>query len=153
MAISVIEPIAVESIREHLESIAKRHPVGELVVTGVVTSLNARGESVSAFAIAKTQVIQSLHEQIIDALEPYGDGDVTEAMIYSSEAVAQTTLSWIRNFREKAALAAYFPHITIGYGTVEREMRFPMRFTPPRLTVCHLGNHCTCRKILASVRF
>jgi len=152
LAMGAVEPSVIESVRKRLEGIAERHPVGELVVTGVVTSLNVRGESVSAFAIAKTKAIQSLHEQVMDALEPYGGYDVTEAMIYGTEAVAQTTLAWIRNFREKAAFAAYFPHITIGYGTVEQEMRFPMRFTAPRLAVCHLGNHCTCCKILASVR-
>ena len=152
LAMGVIEPSVIEPIRERLKGIANKDPVGELVVTGVVTSLNIRGESVSAFAIAKTQTIQSLHEQVMEALEPYGGYDVTEAMIYGTETVAQTTLSWIRNFREKAAFTAYFPHITIGYGTVEQEMRFPMRFTAPRLAVCHLGNHCTCRKILAVVR-
>lgn len=152
LAMGTIEPCTIESVRKQLEGIGDRHPVDALVVTGVVTSLNARGESVSAFAIAKTQAIQSLHEQVMDVFEPDWGRDVSETMIHGTEAVAQTTLAWIRNFQEKAAFAAFFPHITIGYGTVEQEMRFPMRFTARRLAVCHLGNHCTCRKILASVR-
>ena len=27
---------------------------------------------------------------------------------------------------------------------------FPSKFAVPKLALCHLGNHCTCRRILAS---
>ena len=151
LAMGCIERDAIERARELLEAIGSERPVDELVVTGVVTSLNARGESVSVFAVAKTKAVQMLHEQIMEALRPHVSYDVTEAMIYGDEAVADTTLAWIRTFREKAAFAAFFPHLTIGYGMVEQTMSFPLRFTAPRLAVCHLGNHCTCRKVLASV--
>jgi len=152
LAMGCIEGDAVEQVRELLEAIRSERPIGELVVTGVVTSLNARGELVSLFAVARTKAVQTLHEQVMKTLRPHASYDVTDAMIYGDEAVADTTLAWIHSFREKAAFAAFFPHITIGYGMVEETMSFPMRFTASKLAVCHLGNHCTCREILASVR-
>ncbi|UCD53580.1 MAG: hypothetical protein JSW27_13190 [Phycisphaerales bacterium] len=151
LAMGCIEPDAVETLRGLLETVGRQHPVGELVLTGVVTSLDARGESVSAFALAKTREVQELHECVVEVLQPHATWDVTEEMLYGDEAVAAVTLAWIRNFRDKAAFAAFFPHITIGYGTVEEVMSFPIRFTAPKLATCHLGNCCTCRHVLTTV--
>jgi hypothetical protein len=151
LAMGCVEVSAIEPIRQSLEQIGHACPVGDLTLTGVVTSLNARGESVSVFAVARTKAIQTLHERVVEAIQPYNSPDVAAEMIYGDEAVAETTLAWIRGFDRKAAYAAYFPHITIGYGTVTEPMTFPMPFAAPRLAVCHLGNHCTCREILASV--
>jgi hypothetical protein len=81
---------------------------------------------------------------------PYFRRDVTEEMIYGEEEVAQTTLDWIENYAEKAAFGNFMPHITIGYGDAEEEM-LPITFRASRLALCHLGNHCTCRKVLAAV--
>ncbi|MHC4517990.1 MAG: hypothetical protein ACYTAS_05330 [Planctomycetota bacterium] len=151
LAMGCVEGDAVEPVRESLEQITKTCPVGDLVITGVVTSLNARGQSVSLFAVAKTKAVQTLHERVMEAIQQHCRWDVSAEMVYGDEAVAETTLAWIRSFAEKAAFAAYFPHITIGYGSVTEPMTFPMPFTAPRLAVCHLGNHCTCREVLASV--
>lgn len=151
LAMGCIEPKTIESIRSLLAEVGHQNPLGELVITGVVTSLNARGESVSVFALARTPALQRLHERVMDVLQPYATWEATAQAIYGDEPVAETSLAWIRNFREKAAFGAFFPHVTIGYGTVEQVMSFPIRFRTPRLAVCHLGNHCTCREILASV--
>ena len=74
-----------------------------------------------------------------------------EDMIYGDQEVAESTLLWIKNYREKVSFENFFPHITIGYGQVES--RVPqIIFAPSELTLCHLGNHCTCRKVLVSIK-
>jgi hypothetical protein len=70
-------------------------------------------------------------------------------MIYGDQEVAESTLLWIKNYREKVSFENFFPHITIGYGQIES--RVPqIIFAPSELALCHLGNHCTCRKVLVS---
>jgi len=71
-------------------------------------------------------------------------------MIYGDEEVVESTSLWIRNYREKSSFANFSPHITIGYGVIENGP-FPVEFAASVLALCHLGNHCTCRKILASI--
>jgi hypothetical protein len=71
-------------------------------------------------------------------------------MIYGSEKVAETTLLWIKNYREKSSFEMFSPHITIGYGQVGTPAG-PIEFRASKLALCHLGNHCTCRKVLVSV--
>ena len=151
LAMGCIEAGRIDAIGTSMAAVARDCPIGELTVTGIVTVLNARNEPNSLFAIAKTGALQTLHERIMEAMEPYVSRDVTAEMIRGDKEPAQSTLAWIRDFRNKAAFAAFFPHITIGYGTVAEPMTFPIGFVAPQLALCHLGNHCTCREVLASM--
>jgi len=149
LAMGCIDESDVTSIQNVLELVAKTSPLGDLIVTGIRTSINDRGEKVSVFEIEKTKVLQSLHEKVMRSVTPYFSHDVTSDMIYDQE-VAQTSLLWIKNYPEKASFANFFPHITIGYGQIKNGP-FPIKFSASRLALCHLGNHCTCRKILVSI--
>ncbi len=151
LAMGCIEYSDIELIGNALRAVADEHPLGELVVTGVVTSLNRRDEAVSAFALRATPVLKTLHEQVMEAMQAHFSYDVTEAMMHGDEPIAGTSLEWIRTFREKAAFGAFFPHITLGYGAVTKDMCFPMGFAARTLALCHLGNHCTCRTVLSKV--
>jgi hypothetical protein len=105
---------------------------------------------VSVFEVEKTKELQALHEKVMEKIQPHFSSIVTSDMIYGDEDVAETTLEWIKSYREKASFTRFSPHITIGYGQAQ-EQGFPIKFTASKLALCHLGNHCTCRKILASI--
>ncbi len=151
LAMGCIDPGQVEPIGTVLRETAQAHPLGELVVTGIVTTLNAKGHQISSFVLAQTSALQSLHEDVTRRTQPYFSYDPAAGMIYGDGPVAESTLAWIRTFREKSSFAAYFPHLTLGYGPVEQPMTFPMRMTARCLALCHLGNHCTCRRLLTQV--
>jgi hypothetical protein len=150
LAMGCIDERDITPIGRLLELVVRESPLGELTVAGIRTSTNARGEKVSVFEVAKTRDLQCLHEKIMKKMTPYFSGDVTSEMIHGDEEFAETTLQWIKNYRKKASFENFFPHITIGFGEIESEA-FPTRFTVSKLGLCHLGNHCTCREILASV--
>jgi len=149
LAMGCIDEKDLTSIGKVLEVIAQESSFGNFKVVGIRTSTNARGEQVSVFEIEITEKLQSLHEKVMKKVTPFFNYDVTGDMIYGHEQVAQTTLLWIKNYPEKASFANFLPHITIGYGEIERPA-FPIKFTASKLALCHLGNHCTCRKILVS---
>ncbi len=150
LAMGCINERDIASIKMLLELIAELKPTLPLTVTGIRTSINARGEKVSVFQIEKTKELQSFHEKVMKKVTLYFSYNINSDMIYGDEDVAETTLLWIKNYPEKASLENFFPHITIGYGEIENGP-FPIKFTASRLALCHLGNHCTCRKILVSV--
>jgi 2'-5' RNA ligase len=150
LAMGCIDDGDIVIVEEILQSITKECTLVDLSVLGVRSSKNIIGESVSAFEVEKTEELQSLHEAIMDRLTPYLSTDVTAYEI-SDEEVAETTLSWIKNYRDKSSFGRFFPHITIGYGQLSNFLSFPIKFAASRLALCHLGNHCTCRKILVSV--
>jgi 2'-5' RNA ligase len=123
----------------------------KLSIIGILTSTNSAGEKVSVFEVEKTRELQSLHEEVMEKLAAYLSYDVTEDMVYDSGKVAESTLLWIKGYREKSSFENFTPHITIGYGEIEN-LSFPIKFAASKLALCHLGNHCTCRKILISIR-
>lgn len=153
LAMGCIETTDLEPAGKVLEAVAKECPCGDVVVTGIATTLNARGQQVSSFILAQTQPLQKLHERIMDEMEAYLTYDVTPEMVYGDEEIAKSTLAWIRNYRQKASFQAFFPHITLGYGAVHEPMTFPIPCVPSALAICHLGNHCTCRRILTTIAY
>lgn len=151
LAMGCIETDDIAPAAEVLETVAQECPPGDLVITGIATTLNARGRQVSSFILAQTGPLQTLHERIMNEMQAYFSYDVTPEMIYGEQNVAETTLAWIRTYREKAAFRAFFPHITLGYGMVSEPLTFPMACVPSTLALCQLGNHCTCRRVLTHV--
>jgi hypothetical protein len=83
-------------------------------------------------------------------LAPYFNYDVTADMVLSPPGASESTLAWIKSYSEKSSFEKFFPHITIGYGEIN-DYSFPIEFSVSKLALCHLGNHCTCRRILASL--
>jgi 2'-5' RNA ligase len=165
LAMGCIDEEIVADIEKVLQTIAKgprfagtkQYSLEQLSVIDIHVGTNSAGEKVSVFRIEKTEALQSLHEEIMQRLAPYCSYDVTADMIFSrfprsgvpAPEAGESTLLWIKKYPEKSSFENFFPHITIGYGEID-DYSFPMRFTASKLALCHLGNHCTCRKILAS---
>lgn len=151
LAMGCIDEKDIAAVTGALEKITKQYPAGDLRAVGITTDGNSAAEKVSAFEVEKTKELQSLHEEIMEKLTSYFSSVATDDMICGDEPAEQGTLAWIRNYREKSSFANFFPHITIGYGEIE-DGPFPMKFAASGLALCHLGNHCTCRKIFVSIK-
>jgi mannose-6-phosphate isomerase-like protein (cupin superfamily)/2'-5' RNA ligase len=149
LAMGGIDEADVKVIQERLEGLARQTAVRQLKVVDIVSSINSRGETTSILAVERTRELQALHEEVMREMTPFFRYDVSEAMIHDDE-VTGTTLDWIRTYPQKAGYEHFSPHITVGYGRVPPGPSFPIPFAVTRLALCHLGNHCTCRKILAA---
>jgi 2'-5' RNA ligase len=150
LAMGCIEKGDLEAIQEVLKHLANQSPLRQLTATGVQASTNSRGATTSVLEIERTAELQTLHEQVMDEMRPFFSYDATGAVFYD-DAVAESTLDWVRNYPQKAGYESFSPHITLGYGQVQPAFPLPAVFTVARLALCHLGNHATCRKILAAV--
>jgi len=136
-------------IEQILTTIAKENPLGMLQVVGIAVATNAQGQHISALTLEKTRRLQSFHEQVMTGLQPYLRYDVTADMINAAQ-VSDSTLLWIKSYPKASSFARFLPHITIGYGQVDK-VEPPIKFRASKLALCHLGNHCTCTRILASI--
>ena len=151
LAMGCLKETDINSVEKVLEEIAQETSLPDLKVVGIHASENSKGETVSVFELEKMPQLQSLHEKIMDRLTQYFNNDVTENMIHGVQEVAESTLLWIKKYRKKSSFENFFTHITIGYGQTEYRMQ-PEPFAASKLALCHLGNHCTCRKILVSIK-
>lgn len=150
LAMGCVDERDIAAIGKVLQTIAREYSLGDLRVIDIWTTADSAGEKVSVFEVEKTKELQLFHEKAMGKLTPYLRSDVTGDMIYTGAAVEDSTLLWIKNYREKSSFGNFFPHITIGYGEIENQP-FPIKFAASKLALCHLGNHCTCRKVLVSI--
>jgi len=150
LAMGCIEEDSIAAIERILKEIAGKAAPTKLKVTGIQTTENAAGDKVSSFEIENTRRLQLLHEQVMQKLEPYLGCDVRADMLFDPDQVSESTLLWIRNYREESSFTNFRPHITVGYGEPD-DPSLSFEFEASELSLCHLGNHCTCRKILVSI--
>jgi 2'-5' RNA ligase len=151
LAMGCIDEEDIASVERILRSIAKECSLGDLIISGVRSTGNSAGEKVSAFEVEKTEELQLLHKTVMEKLAPYLSCDVTSDMVCAEGEVEESALLWIKNYREKSSFGKFFPHITIGYGELSNFLSFPIKFAVSKLALCHLGERCTCRKILVSI--
>ncbi|MDD4333317.1 MAG: hypothetical protein PHT51_04365 [Patescibacteria group bacterium] len=102
------------------------------------------------FEIKKNKTIQKLHEEIMKGLSPYLSYKATTKMCFTPPPIVKKTLTWINNYK-KTSFKNFYPHITLGISKLENK-KIKINFTASKLAVCHLGNYCTCRKILFSMK-
>jgi 2'-5' RNA ligase len=152
IAMGCIDEADISKIEKMLAELVRQRPIQKLVVYGVFTSINKNGDKVSVYIVEKTEQLQKLHEEVMNRMAKYTTYEAKKEMIYGypEETVAEGTLLWINNYREKASSANFLPHITVGYGVIPTP-EAPIEFGVSSLALCHLGNHCTCRRILTSV--
>jgi 2'-5' RNA ligase len=152
LAMGCVDERDFDALEKVLRAIAKENFLPQLRVTGIQSSSNWVGETVSVFEVEKVRELQLLHEEIMERLAGFLSPDVDKEMLYDPADVSESTLLWIKNYREESSFGNFFPHITIGYGEMD-DVSFPIQFEISSLAMCHLGNHCTCREILLSIEF
>jgi 2'-5' RNA ligase len=149
LAMGCIDQRKINDIEKILCKITADFSVGLLNIVNIHTHTNITGEKGSVLQIENTNRIQSLHEKVMTSMKPYFSYDVTADMLLSDGFVGESTMQWIKNFPEESGYGNYFPHITIGYGEIKLDF-LPVRFNISKIALCHLGNHCTCRKVLTA---
>jgi len=108
------------------------------------------GETVSMFHILRAEILQLFHKAVMSAVKPYLAPSAGPAM-FAGEASAASVDCLLR-FQKASAYERYSPHITLGFGDLPEivpGIDFPVRFETTKAAICHLGSHCTCRRVLA----
>jgi hypothetical protein len=150
LAMGCIAETDLDAVHGVLSQIAVRHPLDSCPCTGMVTRISGSGRTVSSLELERTSALQALHEAVITDCAPYFHTQVSPDMLTGEGPIAASTLEWIGTYRENSSFQHYWPHITLGYGNATGQP-VPTVMRPRHLAVCHLGNHCTCRRVLAQV--
>jgi hypothetical protein len=130
-----------------LKSIATQHRALDLHVPSIRTVSTASGKVIS-FDIMLTRELAALHESIVGAFKPILTQDVDDDAIDDSPPISPDAIAWINHYIPDQCLDHFWPHITLGFGDPSAAFQ-PISFLGSRLAICHIGNYCTCRTILA----
>ena len=138
----------IPEVSQKLENIAKKFSGLNLQITSVDTKHRSDGLSFSTLVVEKNPELQQLHKTIVAELRPnFNYDNVRKNMFSSPPKLDDIPVFWIKGFAKNNILEKYHPHITIGFGKPQG-LSLPIPFTTSKLALCHLGNYCTCRKIL-----
>jgi len=151
LLMGIVDENDLEKIKSILFDISKDFSALNLNITRDYDSGRPDGSRGSTcFEIKKSEEIMKLHTMIVGRCKPFLSYDGTVDMMFKPEEVDELSLHWVNNFMDNSIGDNYTPHITLGLGDVEG-VEYPIKFSTSRLAVCHLGNFCTCRKILDEV--
>ena len=99
------------------------------------------------FEVAKSNQLGKLHERVMSDFTDLASYDVKQKYFYDGY-IREKSLNYVRDFL-KVAYKNYYPHITLG--PEQANVKQDLDFTCDRLTICHLGNFNTCRKLLFEI--
>lgn len=136
----------IDDATEVLRAISKKNPTLHLFISGL-DSRESGQHNVISFDIERSNELATLHETIVNEFSPLLTQDATEEDFNDPSPIAKSSINWVNRFIPDACLDKFWPHITLGFGDYKGGFR-PLRFEASRLALCHLGNHCTCSRIL-----
>ena len=116
-----------------------------LQITGL--QFTAGSHPVAALDIALTRSLAEFQERLIETLRPVITHDARDTDLFDPPPIAASVLDWINNFIPQQSGSQFWPHITLGHGRPD-EQQPAIEFVANRIAMCHMGNHCTCRRVL-----
>lgn len=150
LVMGVISINQIQEVKVGIEKIAKTFSPFSLQITSIETTNRPDGRKISSLIINKDPTLQQLHETVMDKLVPlFTYDDVSKDMFYRPPPVNRIPQYWVKGYVKTSVRKKYHPHITLGLG-VPDNIDLPISFKVSKIALCHLGNYCTCRDILAS---
>jgi hypothetical protein len=153
LAMGCVRENAVSAIATMLDTLARARAPIALVPTGFHVRQSQTGYVVASVELARTPALQTLHETVMRVVEPLLSRDAAPDMFVDPHAIPASTLRWVNEYASSASLDRFWPHITLGMGTLPEDAILPAPGLAPRLALCQLGPHCTCRRVLADAAF
>lgn len=140
----------IPAITAKVGRVSQRCSPMSLTIDAVAKHRVKTGKTVSVFHILRPEILQLFHKTIMNAVKPYQASPTGLGMFASEASVA--SVDCLLRFPKTSAYERYSPHITLGFGDLPElipGIDFPVRFEATKVAICHLGNHCTCRSVLA----
>lgn len=138
----------VERVVVQVESLIKNEAPISVCATGVETT----GGSAS-ITMEKSKSLNLLHYRLLNGVNLRNGMRIPAAYVEGDLGIGDSTLDWISSFVSAHARGKFKPHITLGDGRLDEQdidLDFPVNFEASNISMFHLGDHNTCRKLLAS---
>jgi 2'-5' RNA ligase len=143
-----LRPKSIPEVSRLLQEIASITPPIELYFSGIGVRINPIGEPIATLTVERAAALRSLHEEISRALSPHLAEDAAAEGFIGYPDVKPSSVAWVKDYRIAASFERFSPHITLGIGRPDTSISPLRQGRAERLALCHLGNYCTCRKVL-----
>jgi len=135
------------AIEKGIVEIAKKFEPIAFVSEDISTLILSDGKKGVAQLFKRNAQVQELHEAVVNFIKSHSVGAVSSDAMHPELQYRESSVAHVGKFIKEDAFENYDPHLTLGIGDIKTE-KVIGPFTAKRLAICHLGNFCTCRKIL-----
>ena len=147
LAMGVIEEYALEELKAKLAEELRYATTFQIRFNGVYQRAMGDGRVVCGIGVEPHSALQALHEKAMDVLSDVGFVVPHMGALFDYQHADPYTLELIQHFRREGTYNSYFPHITLGTGTMQGEAQLGVpTMEVNRVEVFHMGNLCTARK-------
>ena len=147
LAMGCISKEDIPKIKEELRNITCKFKPLKLKIPLIYSSEWKNGNIGTSMEVKSTENLQRLHLEIMNSLTKLFKFEPTKEMFFSSGEINDMTLDWVKRYSETSVFKKFHPHITLGIGKTE-SLDKEIDFTSSKIAICHLGNNCTCRKVI-----
>ena len=140
----------IPGITAEIDRISRSCSPMTLVIDAIAKRRARAGEIVSSFHIPRPEVLQLFHKTVMRSMKPYTVPPTGPGMFVGD--VSAPSIDCLYRFPKTSTYERYSPHITLGSGDLPElipGIDLPVRFEAKEAAICHLGGHCTCRRVLA----
>jgi len=152
LAMGCVSESALDPLGEALRSLACSSLPVRIRSEGASSVMTGSGDCVSGIDITPERALLDIHEKALSAMAPFRCQEATGMLLLlPGEEEDPPAYTYIQDYPECHAHERYSPHITLGQGAVEDivyEIQIPEEFTCTEIAICHLGNHCICRRVI-----
>ncbi|MBN2733464.1 MAG: hypothetical protein JXQ82_01205 [Methanomicrobiaceae archaeon] len=152
LAMGAVSVSDIDKLSEELQIAGEKYLPYEAKYKSYAAVKTSENAVVSGIDLIKDEIIINLQDEIKSILLRYNSKEITRDMIYpDDENITDFTLDYSSAYLKNSTGDNFSPHITVGYGNIydlESIPAIPSAFECERIAICHLGNHCTCKKIL-----
>ena len=118
---------------------------------GIYYSILPDGNFWQYIDIDTNSSLQSIYNYTLTNLMPIMSHIEKREGFIENNTINEITIEWVGGHANKSPNDTYNPHISIGIGTLESD-EFKKEFPIESIGIYQLGNYCTCRKLLTSIK-
>lgn len=135
----------IDEIKNRLAKISSRFTQIPIAINEIKTSSKYTG-----LHIQRTSELLALQDCLVAEIMPLLKYDSAIESIADYQNAKERTLFWLNRYKERSIGVNFSPHITIGDAKPDGNfgVSLPIKFVARRIAICHLGNYCTCSKII-----
>jgi hypothetical protein len=152
LAMGVIDESEIELVNNKIKEICDEFGSLNLKIEEVYHIIKPNGKKSFAFRIKLTDELKKLHGTIMKELSTIFTYDVSIDMFNQDDEVDPISTFWVENYEKKHENPDNFhAHISLKCNNDVIYDDIPIEFKASKVALCHLGDHCTCRRVLGLV--
>ena len=149
IAMGVIDDSEIDLVNQKINEISRKFGTLDLEILAVSASVKSNGKKSWAFDIKFSDKLKELHIALMKELLPIFTYEVDVKMFNQDDEVDPISTFWVENYaKHHKNPNNYNPHLSLKCNKDVVFNEVPIKFKSARLALCHLGDHCTCRRIL-----